>query len=322
MTSDDNGSRVAVIVVTWNGLEDTIHCLSALRRVATPALHVVLVDNASRDGTATTVRRYFPEVTIIVNAENRGYAEANNQGIAYGLSKGADWILLLNNDVVTEPGAIEEMLRVSRELPDVGILGPRMRRTLRPDIIDLGGDLDFRWGSVRLRRYEPALDERDWLTVDYVWGCALLARGEVFRQVGLLDPAYVAYFEDADLCLRALAAGYRTVVALHAAVTHKVGASGEKRFLWQTYYRIRNHGLFFLRYAAWYDTLTLLPALFLYHVPYILLQSTRAYVARRLYWRKYARRPITLWGYERAVLPPKAPQIEEWLDEAGYSACR
>lgn len=317
---DKPGVAVAVVVVTWNGVEDTLHCLTALRRLRTPGVAVVLVDNASRDGTPATVRRYFPEVAVIENATNRGYVEANNQGIAWALAAGAEWVLLLNNDVTLAPDALDEMLAVSEEAPGAGILGPRMQRTLRPDIVDLGGDLDFTWGNVRLRRYEPWMADRRWLPVDYVWGCVLLARAEVFRQVGLLDPVYVAYFEDADLCVRARKAGFRTVVALRADSTHKVGGAGEKRFLWQTAYRLRNHALFFLRATAGWQRLTLIPALLGYHFPFILLQSTRAYLARRLRRRKYAARPITLWGYERALEPPEPAQIERWLDDAGYFA--
>lgn len=312
--------QIAVVIVTWNGLEDTVHCLTALRRATTPDLRIILVDNGSRDGTVAAVSRYFPEVVVIANPENRGYVAANNQGIAWALFEGADWILLLNNDVEVTPDAIAELLRVGEQVPDAGILGPRMQRTLRPDIIDLGGDFDFRWGTVNLRRYEPALAKRDWLDIDYVWGCALLVRAAVLREIGLLDPVYVAYFEDADLCLRARKAGYRTVVALRADVLHKVGGSGEKRYLWQTYYRVRNHVLFFLRYAAGRHWVTLLPALIFYHVPYILLQSARALAARWLFRGKYADRPITLWGYERAIVLAGESEIEGWLDDAGYFA--
>ena len=325
MSSKTTKPCVVVVVVTWNGVEDTLHCLTALRRLSTPGVATVLVDNASRDGTPATVRRYFPEVTVIENGANRGYVEANNQGIAWALAAGAGWILLLNNDVILAPDALDELLAVSREVPgagsgEAGILGPCMQRTLRPDIVDLGGDLDFTWGNVRLRRYEPWMADRRWLPVDYVWGCVLLARAEVFRQVGLLDPIYVAYFEDADLCVRARKAGFRTVVALRAASTHKVGGAGEKRFLWQTFYRLRNHALFFLRHTAGWQRLTLIPALLGYHFPFILLQSTRAYLARRLRRRKYAARPITLWGYERALEPPQPEQIERTLHDAGYFA--
>ncbi len=311
---------VAIVVVTWNGLQDTLACLTALRRLTHSNQRTVLVDNGSRDGTVAAVRHHFPEVSVIPNSTNLGYVRANNQGIAWGLDQGADWILLLNNDVVMAPGTLTELLRVGESVPSVGIVGPVMQRTLRPDILDLGGDLDLRWGHVLLRRYTDALRGQEWLPVDYVWGCTLLARREVFAQLGGLNPVYVAYFEDGDLCLRARELGYRTVVALRARVTHQVGRSGEKRFLWQTTYRMRNHVLFFLRFGRPRHWPALIPSLFLVQLPFIFLQSTRAYLARKLLRRKYAARPITLWGHERHLSPPDEAQIERWLNEAGYPA--
>ncbi len=115
--------RVVIVVVTWNGLRDTLVCLVTLRRLDYADYQVVLVDNASQDGTLETIRRCFPEVEVIANAANTGYVHANNQGIAWALEHSADWILLLNNDVIMEPGALAEMIRVGEETPTRGSLG-------------------------------------------------------------------------------------------------------------------------------------------------------------------------------------------------------
>ena len=309
---------VGIVVVSWNGLADTLACLTALRRLNYPAWRAVLVDNGSRDGTPEVVRRYFPAVHLIANPTNQGYVAANNQGIAWALAQGVRWVLLLNNDVLLAPETLTELVRVGEQVPGVGIVGPVMQRTLRPDILDLGGDLDLRRGRVLLRRYTPALDGQEWLPMDYVWGCALLVRREVLEQVGGLNPRYVAYFEDTELCMKARGLGYATVVALRAWVIHQVGRSGEKRFLWQTFYRLRNHALFFLRWSRRCDWPVLLPSLALVELPWILLQSARAFLARTLRWRKYAARPAYLWGYERRVTIPDPAQVEAWLRAAGY----
>jgi GT2 family glycosyltransferase len=322
MSEQPDGGLVVMIVVSWNGLQDTLHCLTALRRLTYAERRVVLIDNGSQDGTVAAVRRHFPEVHVIANPTNQGYVAANNQGIAWGLAQGARWILMLNNDVIVKPGALAEMVRVGEQVADVGIVGPVMQRTLRPDILDLGGDLDFRVGQVWLRRYTDALAGQEWVEIDYVWGCALMARREVYENAGTLDPVYVAYFEDADLCLRAKRLGYRTVAALQAEVLHQVGRSGEKRFLWQTAYRMRNHVLFFLRFAKPCHWPMLVPALFLYQLPYIALQTMRAFLARTILRRKYAHRPISLWGYERGVEQVGESQIEEWMDDARESVSR
>ncbi len=318
---NSNGNPlVVIVVVTWNGLRDTLHCLASLRKIQYDNTRIVLVDNASADGTPDTVRHYFPDVHLIANPTNAGYVQANNQGIAWALEQGADWVLLLNNDVYMEAGALAELVRVGETTPDIGIVGPVMQRTLRPDLLDLGGDLDFRWGRVFLRQVQPVLNGRSTEPVDYVWGCALMARRAVLDQTGGLAPIYTAYFEDAELCLRARRMGWLTVAALQARVVHQVGKSGEKRFAWQTYLRMRNHALFFLRLSRPRQWPTLIPALVLVQLPLIFARSVRVYLARKLRRRKYADRPITLWGYTDHVERPTPEQIEGWLREVGYDA--
>ncbi len=309
---------VMLVVVTWNGLRDTLACLQSIRTQTYANRRVVLVDNASQDGTVAAVRRYFPDVHIIANATNTGYVHANNQGARWALDHGAEWVLLLNNDVWLAPDALAAMVRAAQDTPGAGVVGPVMQRTLRPDMHDLGGDLNFWWGRVRLRQVAPSLDERDVLPIDYVWGCTLMAHRAVWEQIGGLEPLYVAYFEDAEFCLRAKRRGYTTITALRARVVHQVGRSGEKRFAWQTTLRIRNHALFFLRMSRPRHWPSLIPALLLVQLPLIFVRSMRVYLARKLRRRKYADRPITLWGYDATVRRPTAEQIERWLHDAGY----
>ncbi|MBZ0318124.1 MAG: glycosyltransferase family 2 protein [Anaerolineae bacterium] len=309
---------IGIVIVTWNGLHDTLKCLTSLRHQTYPQWQAVVVDNASQDGTPDCIADYFPEVCLIQNERNTGYVHANNQGIDYLMGQDCQWILLLNNDVVMQPDALAEMVRVGDENPQIGVIGPLMQRTLRPDVIDMGGDLDFRWGRVLLRR---CTDEtpiaKNWLPIDYVWGCTLMARREIMEKVGGLAPIYDAYFEDAELCLRAKKLGYMTAVALQSKVIHAVGSSGEKRFLWQTYLRTRNHALFFLRFSQPRDWSTLLPALFLWQLPEIVARSAALFLARTLRRKKYVTRPIKLWGYVPSERPPSI-QIQAWLQEAGY----
>lgn len=318
MTQPNGEPFVVIVVVTWNGLRDTLHCLTSLRKIQYSPYRIVVVDNASADGTPETVQRYFPKVHLIANPTNAGYVQANNQGIAWALAQGADWVLLLNNDVYMEPGALAELIRVGETRSHTGIVGPVMQRTLRPDLLDLGGDLDFRWGRVFLRQMGTSLNGQSTEVVDYVWGCALMARRVVLEQTGGLALIYTAYFEDAELCLRAQRMGWQTVAALDARVVHQVGKSGEKRFVWQTYLRMRNHALFFLRMSSPCHWLTLMPSLFVVQLPLIFARSVRVYLARKLRRRKYAARPITLWGYTDHVECPTAEQIVGWLRDAGY----
>jgi GT2 family glycosyltransferase len=286
--------KVAAIVLNWNGLADTIECLQSLRRSDYPNLEIIVVDNGSEDCSCAAIREQFPGIRLIENGSNLGFARGNNIGLAAGLEHRADLLLILNNDTILETDCVSELVRALERDASIGIAGPLMRRTLEPELVDMGGDFDFWTGSVILHRFQPGSEKDGIRVIDYVWGCGLLTRAEVLREIGFFDEQYVAYFEDADFCMRARDAGYQTVVATRAWMVHKVGRSGEKRFLWQTYMRLRNHVLFFLSYAHPHQFVTLIPALCLYQIPSMLVQTLRLYMARKVMAR-YRDRPISLW---------------------------
>ena len=286
--------KVVVVVLSWNGLEDTLECLKSLCQSDYPNLEIVVVDNGSEDGSCAVIAELFPQVTLIANSRNLCFVRGNNIGLDAGLRMHADLLLLLNNDTVVEPDCISELVRALGQDEAIGIVGPLMQRTLRPDLIDMGGDFDFWTGAVILRHFVPAMECNGLFPISYVWGCGLMVRREVLERVGLLDERYIAYYEDADFCMRARALGYGTAVATRARMLHKVGRSGERRFLWQTYMRLRNHILFFVSYARPYQLFTLVPALVVYQIPVMLLRTARLYLARKLMPR-YKQRPISLW---------------------------
>jgi len=220
---------IAVIVLTRNGRDLTLDCLRSLEAVATPNVRFLVVDNASTDGTASAVReRYGPRVDVIENGANLGFAAGNNTGIRKALADGASLILLLNNDTIVDPSFLDEMTRALLSSPDVGIVGPKIYFAQAPDQIWFaGGEISMWRGTARhigIREIDRGQYdvERD---VDYVSGCALLARRDVFERAGLLDPAYRAYFEDADLCMRAARAGSRVRYVPAAKVWHRISAS-------------------------------------------------------------------------------------------------
>jgi GT2 family glycosyltransferase len=286
--------KVVVIVLNWNGLDDTLECLQSLAQSCYSNREVIVVDNGSEDGSCPAIRKHFPDVHLIENGSNLGFVRGNNIGLSVGLQHGADLLLILNNDTVLRSDCIAELVNAIEEDGTIGIVGPLMQRTLRPDLVDMGGDFNFWTGSVVLRHYVPDELVGAAQPIDYVWGCGLMLRADVLRSVGAFDERYVAYYEDADLCMRARALGFQTRVATRAWMMHKVGRSGEKRFLWQTYMRLRNHILFFLSYARPYQFVSLVPALCFYQIPLMVLQTARLYLARKVMPR-YRTRPISLW---------------------------
>ncbi len=220
---------VAVIILTWNGKELTLDCLRSFARVTTPNLRILVVDNGSTDDTVAIVRALGDaRVTIIENGANLGYAAGNNAGIRQALDHGADFILLLNNDTVVDPTLVDDLLAGMAREPDIGIAGPKIYYSdPRDRIWFAGGEVSLWRGNARhigIRetdhgQYDTARD------VDYVSGCALFARREVFDRVGMLDAGYRAYFEDADLCARAAQVGFRIRYVPTARVWHRISAS-------------------------------------------------------------------------------------------------
>jgi len=260
--SKSGAFRVAVIVLNWNGKDLTLDCLHSLAAVATPNVDLIVVDNASVDGSVEAIRKAFPgRVTVVENDDNLGFARGNNVGIRYALDRGAEFVLLLNNDTVVDPGLVDHMLRPFDTDPRVGIAGPKIYYyTPHDQIWFAGGEVFLARGTTRhIGIREPdhgQFDEpRD---VDYVTGCALMARREVFEKVGMLDPSYVAYYEDTDFCMRARRAGYRVVYLPEGRVWHKISAStggqlGRRKIV----RKLKSTWKFFVRYARPWHWLTI-----------------------------------------------------------------
>jgi GT2 family glycosyltransferase len=254
--------RVAVIVLTWNGRELTMECLESLRRCAAADVELVVVDNASDDGTADAIREMHGEsVTVIVNDANLGFARGNNVGIEYALGRGTRYILLLNNDTAVAPDLIERLSAPLEADAGVGIATPKILYYTPPDRIWFaGGEVFLARGTARhvgIREIDRGQYdvERD---TDYATGCALMARREVFDRVGLLDPAYVAYFEDTDFCMRARRAGWRIRYTPEARVWHKISAStGGQLSRRKASRKLRSSWRFFRRYARPWHWLTI-----------------------------------------------------------------
>lgn len=236
--------RVAVIVLNWNGRDDSIACLESLQKVEYPNYEVMLVDNGSVDGSAAAIRRHFPGQEIVETGRNLGFAEGNNTGIRIALERGADYVLLLNNDTIVHPSLLRELVAAAERCPDGGLFCAKIYYHAEPTRIWYGG---ARWHDDLMRFqhfYDEAQilpDERGVAAVDYACGCALLARSAVLRQVGLLDPRFFLTYEDTDLCFRARAAGFASYCVPAAVLWHKISSSfgGAESPLF-TYFMTRN----------------------------------------------------------------------------------
>lgn len=255
--------RVAIIVLNWNGLVDTLECLESLAGLDYPSFEVVVVDNGSTDGAVEAVRTCFPQVTLIENGENLGFTGGNNVGLRHALLQEADYVLLLNNDTEVAPDFLRCLVEAMEADPRVGIAGPTVCYYERPDLIwSAGGAIDWRRG----RTWMVGLNTADAgqfgdlpRPVDFVTGCAMLVKREVVERVGLLDERFFAYYEEAEWCVRAQRAGFSIIHVPQAKVWHKIPLDARDTSPSVHYYMTRNRLLFFKAtgagWHAWLHTL-------------------------------------------------------------------
>jgi N-acetylglucosaminyl-diphospho-decaprenol L-rhamnosyltransferase len=226
-------AEVAVVIVSFNTRDDLLRCLQSLAVVRTP-LEVVVVDNASADGSAEAVRRDFPRARLLENPANEGYARANNRGWRAAT---APFVLLLNSDAEVRAGALETLLEVLKSRPTVGLVGPRTVGSDGALQVSSGPDLTP-WAEWRQRRLVRGVQAGDRVALAraaarysveheprWVSGSCLLTRRAHLESVGGLDEAFFLYEEDVDLCVRIGGLGYRVLFTPAAEVLHHKGRS-------------------------------------------------------------------------------------------------
>ncbi len=225
--------KVAIIILNWNGLNDTIECLESLKKITYPNYEVIVVDNGSENNEGTILQaKYGNFIEVIKNKENRGFAEGNNIGIKKALEKGVDYILLLNNDTVVSADFLNILVDYAEKHKNLGSVGPKILYYNLDKIWFNGGKLWWWLGFAKHLEKLKANEKssiRFPLGVDFITGCCILIKKEVLERVGLLDPIYFINFEDVDWCFRAMKMGYKNVVIPQAVIWHKVSASLGKR---------------------------------------------------------------------------------------------
>lgn len=216
--------RVFVIALNWNGKDDTIECVASLKRLNYPNYEIVVVDNASTDGSVSALRAQYPDITIIENGQNLGYAEGFNTGLRYAYDNGADYFFILNNDTVIDSEALIELVRVAQEDEKIGFVSGKVYWHTKPDTFQTVGrynhsmilaGLHVGSGEVDHGQYDEAQD------YDFIDDIFLLVRREVYETVGGYDPNFFLYYEETDWCARVRRAGFRIVYAPAAKIWHK-----------------------------------------------------------------------------------------------------
>jgi GT2 family glycosyltransferase len=229
--------KLVAVVLNWNGGDDTAGALTSLAGIET-----ICVDNGSTDGSADELARRFPEVELIRNETNLGFAGGNNAGIRRALEHGADWVLLMNNDAVAGEGLAAALERAATVRPDAGLLACKVLFEDGATVMYAGAS--FRpWLGYSGRRVGFGGPDRfhDQHDVDRADGAAMAISRVAIERAGLLDEALFLYVEDVDLSLRVRAAGFAVVFVPDAVVRHKGSAStGGSASTTNMYYSTRN----------------------------------------------------------------------------------
>ena len=260
MLQPDAPPSVAVLVLNWNGVDDTLDCLASLAGVEYGRCEVVVVDNGSRTSPCHRIMERFPNVTYLETGTNLGYAGGNNVGIRYALARGHDYVFVLNNDTTVEPGFLSAAVSVAEADARIAAVGVKILCFDDPSRLWVAyGALTYRKGLVRLIGYYEANDGRFDVQRDVQWvpGTAFLLRRAALEDIGLFDERFFAYHEDVDWCTTAREHGWRVVYAPTARVLHKAHrSSGGGGFVTpRQYLNGRNMVLFVRAHARWYELL-------------------------------------------------------------------
>ena len=234
--ADPAALDLSVIVISYNTREMTLDCLRALYAgLGNLKAEVLVIDNASTDGSAEAVRAAFPTAQVIENNGNAGFGAANNQAM---LLASGEYFLLLNSDAFVEPEAVPALVGYARSRPEIGAAGPRLLNgdgTLQLSCFrypsPLGVWLEQLWVSALLPNHPVLGYYRRWghdreRLVDFVIGACLLVRREAYTQVGGFDDSFFMYQEETDWQRRMHNRGWKIGFTPEAQVTHLGGASG------------------------------------------------------------------------------------------------
>lgn len=260
--------KVFISVLNFNGNKNTIECLRSLEKIKTTGIDLVVLvlDNASKEKLEIEPSSFKLNIEVINNRENLGFAGGHNVGISHALSKDADYVIILNNDVLLDSDFVFQLVKTAEENPTVGVVGPKIyfakgyeyhkdrykEENLGKVFWYAGGEMD--WENVI--GHHRGVDEVDKGQYDkteeteYASGCCMLVSRNAFEKADGFDENYFLYYEDSDLCQRVKEAGFKIMYEPKAVIWHKnAGSAGGSGSPLQDYYITRNRMLFGLKYA-------------------------------------------------------------------------
>lgn len=245
--------KVVIVILNWNGLNDTVECLESLKKITYPNYNIIVVDNGSTGNDAGELKTRFSNyIFLIENDKNYGYTCGVNIGIKYALNNLAtDYILLLNNDTIVDPEFLKKMVELAETDNSIGIVGPKIYQygspACTPGISDKITKIKMWISFIGIKQIDlwkfknPDKGE--------IIGCCQLTKNDVIKKIGFFDESFFCFFEETDYETRARAAGYKIVNTPAARIWHKGGRTSQKISGLHIYFCSRNKIRFMRKHA-------------------------------------------------------------------------
>ncbi len=247
--------KVSIILLNWNSGEFIEACIESLQRLTYLNYEIIVVDNASSDGSDDILKVRYPNIVLLENTVNLGFAGGNNIGINYALEHGTDYVLILNSDTVVDKQLVGEMISVASQDKQIGMVTCKMLYYDEPERLwYAGGEINkLTLWSRHIGHYK--IDSQRYSNIreiSFVTGCCMLVRRSLIEKIGMFDEIFFTYSEDVDWSLRARKAGFKLMYVPTSKLWHKVGGIIRKNTRtgvegssspYQYYQTTRNHFL-------------------------------------------------------------------------------
>jgi GT2 family glycosyltransferase len=236
-----NEPKVYIVIINWNGIADTLECLSSLANLEYSNSEIVVVDNGSSDNSVNIIKEQYSKVIVIESKTNLGFTGGNNLGFSFALENRADYVWLLNNDTVVDGKALSYLVSAASVSHDNGIIGSVIYDYADRNRIQFAG-ATINWAKAS-SPHIFTLSHNNLFEVERVNGCSMLVSNIVLKKIGLFDDNYFLYAEEVDFCVRARNAKFRCLMEPKSKIYHKVSSTVNRtagKGIILKYYNTRN----------------------------------------------------------------------------------
>ena len=245
--------KVYIIILNYRGYEDTKKCINSCLALNYSNYKIVVIDNYYENKAFNDLKNDFKYVKFLKNIKNLGYAKANNIAIKCALDNDAEYIWILNNDIVVDKYSLDELVKAYENTSNVGLMGSKVINSISNKIDYVGGIYnDIDGSTVHIARDVNDLGQYDnkLIETDFVTGCSVFASANVINNIGLIPEKYFLYYEDVDWSLTARKLGYIQIVNTNSVVYHKCSSSTKEIKGLITFYITRNRLFLLQKYCS------------------------------------------------------------------------